>query len=108
MAKKKKSAEKKEEKTNKPKKLMTQGNSLGASGFTLGILSILFSGIFGIPMSILGFIFCIIQQKNKPTKIGKAGLILNAVGFILSILWFIYGPSILNNFQDQLQNFPSS
>ncbi len=89
------------------KEMKIKGNSLGSSGFTLGLLSILFTGLFGIPMSIVGFIFCFIQQKNKPSKLGKAGLILSVIGFILSIVWIAYLAPI---FSDYLQNgvFPTS
>ena len=66
------------------------GNSLGASGFTLGILSILSLGVSGVVMAVLGFVFCFVQQKSKPTKLGKVGLILNAVGFALSLLFIFY------------------
>lgn len=82
-----------------------KGDSLGASGFTLGILSIITLGIFGILMSILGFIFCFFQQKNKPTKLGKAGLILNIIGFALSLLWIFYLGPMLNNW---IQQFPTA
>ena len=81
-------AEKKEEKKIKESRI--NGNSLGASGFTLGILSILSFGIIGMIMSIIGFIFCFIQQKKKPTKLGRAGLIINVAGFILSLVYIIY------------------
>ncbi len=73
-----------------------KGNSLGASGFTLGILSILSVGIFGAVMSLTGFAFCFIQQKKKSAKLAKAGLILNIIGFALSLLWIFYlGPIVL-------------
>ncbi len=75
------------------KESKVKGNSLGASGFTLGIVSILSIGIVGLISSVLGFIFCLVQQKKKPTKLARAGLILNVAGFILSLLWiFILGP----------------
>ena len=70
-----------------------KGNSLGASGFTLGIASIVFCGLFGVVMSITGFVFCLVQQKKKPTKLAKVGLIINVVGLVLSIVWILYlGP----------------
>jgi vacuolar-type H+-ATPase subunit I/STV1 len=85
---------------------LIKGNSLGASGFTLGILSILSVGIFGIIMSVIGFAFCFIQQKKKPTKLGKAGLILNIAGFVLSIFWVFYlGPIVLAKINAQ---FPTA
>jgi len=89
------------------KELKIKGNSLGASGFTLGILSIVSLGIFGVAMSIPGFIFCFIQQKNKPTKLGKAGLILNIIGFILSIVWIFYFAPMVSEWL-QLNSFPSA
>jgi len=67
-----------------------KGNSLGASGFTLGIVAILSMGWFGVVISAIGFALCLIQQKNKSTKLGKIGIILNVLGFILSIIWVIY------------------
>jgi hypothetical protein len=61
------------------------GESLGISGFTLSVLSIVLIGSSGIALSILSFIFCYIQQKKNPTRIGKSGLILSIIGFILNI-----------------------
>ncbi len=63
---------------------------LGISGFTLGVLSIIFAGYIGLFISIIGFIFCLVQQKKNKTTLGKAGLILNAVGFILSLIIIFY------------------
>lgn len=79
---------KKEAKENKNKESMVKGNSFGASGFTLGILSILGLSyiIVNMAISIAGFIFCLVQQIKKPTKLGKAGLILNVVGFIINLV----------------------
>jgi predicted small integral membrane protein len=72
-----------------------KGDSLGASGFTLGVLSIISLGVMGIVLSVAGFIFCLFQQLNKPTKISKAGLVLNIIGFVLSILWLlVFGPAL--------------
>ena len=68
------------------KKNKIEGNSLGASGFTLGIISLLSWGIFGVLASFVGFLFCFVQQRNKKTKLGKAGLIINAIAFIFSWL----------------------
>lgn len=68
---------------------LVKSHSFGASGFTLGILSIVQAGPFGIIFSIVGFIFCLIQQLKKPTKLGKAGIILNIIGLILSIVYLI-------------------
>lgn len=62
------------------------GESLGLSGFTLGVLSIVFLGLNGILISIISFIFCAVQQKKNPTKIGKVGLILSVIGFTLNVL----------------------
>ncbi|MEK6875614.1 MAG: hypothetical protein AABX30_02930 [Nanoarchaeota archaeon] len=65
------------------------GEGLGISGMTLGVLSIVFTGLYGVLISIIGFIFCKIQQKKNKTKIGKVGLYLNAIGFILGIIFII-------------------
>jgi hypothetical protein len=69
---------------------IVKNNSFGASGFTLGIVSILSLGIIGIVMSAVGFFFCLMQQTKKPTKLGKAGLIICIAGLVLSIVWIIY------------------
>lgn len=61
------------------------GESLGLSGFTLSVLGILLLGSNGILISLIGFIFCAIQQKKNPNKIGKAGLILGIIGVVLNI-----------------------
>ena len=74
---------------------MIKGNSLGASGFTIGIVGVLSLGIVGAVLCVIGFLFCLIQQMKKPTKLGMAGLIVNIIGFILSITWVVYlGPII--------------
>lgn len=84
--------QKKEEKSKVSK---VQANSFGASGFTLGIVALVFLGLFGVLFSIIGFVFCFIQQKNKKTKLGKAGLIINGLALVLSILWvFVIAPIV--------------
>jgi hypothetical protein len=83
-----------------------KGESLGASGFTLGILSIISAGGYlGILFSMIGFVFCLIQQKNKPTKLGKAGLIINLIGFVGGILVMIFVTPLLVKY---MSTFPSS
>jgi hypothetical protein len=62
---------------------------LGISGFTLGVMSIAFAGIYGLLPGILGLIFCIVQQKSHKTKLGKIGIILNIIGLFLSIILFL-------------------
>lgn len=99
-------AEKKEEKNKESK---VKGNSFGASGFTLGVISVLSFGLIGTVMSIVGFIFCLIQQKHKPTKLGKAGLILNIVGFVLSIIYLVYFAPLLAQYLQNLNaSFPKA
>ncbi|VVB79023.1 Uncharacterised protein [uncultured archaeon] len=73
-----------------------KGNSLGASGFTLAIVGIVSLGLTGIVCSILGFIFCLIQQRRKPTKLAKAGIILSIIAFILSIVFLVYLIPLIN------------
>ena len=80
---------------------------LGISGFTLGILSIVFAGLLGLVISIVGFIFCFFQQKNHPNKLAKAGIILNIIGFILSIILIIISFFILYPMVNQ-GSFPVS
>ena len=103
----KKKVDKKEE-TKKEKKF---GESFGISGFTLGILSIIFAflvPLFGILFALVGATLCIIQQKKNPTKKGKTGLILNIIGLILGIaLWIITITILYPLIEDQLTNFPA-
>ena len=73
----------------KTKESKIQGNSMGASGFTLGILAVISLGLFGVIYSLVGFVFCLIQQKHKKTKLGKAGLAINVIAFILSWVWIL-------------------
>ena len=67
------------------------GDALGVSGFTLGVLSIIFAGWVGLMVAIVGAIFCLVQQKKSKLRIAKLGLILNGIGFIVSLLFiFLY------------------
>ncbi|MDP2628458.1 MAG: hypothetical protein Q8P15_01015 [Nanoarchaeota archaeon] len=66
------------------------GEALGISGFTLamaGMFGLILMGPFSLPIFIVGFIFCWIQQKRKSTKLGKSGLIINGLGIIASLIW---------------------
>lgn len=83
----------------------------GISGFTLGIVSlvlVIFTPFAGVLTSVVGFTFCILQQKKKPTKFGKRGIIINIIGLVINILWwiliikFVY-PYLLEKLQG---NFP--
>jgi hypothetical protein len=77
----------KEKKVREKGESKVKGNSFGASGFTLAVLSIIsIGGYFGVLFSMAGFVFCLVQQRNKPTKLGKAGLILSVIGFIGGLL----------------------
>lgn len=67
---------------------------LGISGFTLGVLAIIFSGWIGLIISIIGFSFSIVQQKRHKTKMGKTGIILNVTAAVLSIVVIILYPKI--------------
>jgi len=82
MAKKKKSVE---------EILPRSKEGLGISGFTLGVLSIILAGQFGlgIILSIVGFAFCMVQQKKSPIRLAKVGIILNIIGFALSIILLV-------------------
>ncbi|MCK4647626.1 hypothetical protein KAT24_01710 [Candidatus Pacearchaeota archaeon] len=71
------------------------GNGLGTSGFTLGVLSIIFAGWMGIIIAVVGGIFCFVQQKNKKMRISKVGLILNVVGFIVSVLFVVLYSTVI-------------
>ena len=66
-----------------------KGEGLGISGFTLGIMGIIFAGWIGLIIAIVGFIFCAIQQKQNKTGLAKAGIILNIVGFVISVAFLI-------------------
>ncbi|MGD9276717.1 MAG: hypothetical protein PVJ67_06085 [Candidatus Pacearchaeota archaeon] len=71
----------------KDKKNLSEG--LGISGFTLAVIGIIFTGYLGIVMSIIGIIFCYIQQKKNPNKLAKAGIIIGIIGIVLSIVYLI-------------------
>lgn len=62
------------------------GEGLGIAGFTLSILGILLAGVNGILLSIISFVFCMIQQKKNPHKLAKVGLIISVIAFILNIV----------------------
>jgi hypothetical protein len=59
---------------------------LGISGFTLGVLGIIFAGWIGLMICLIGLIFSVIQQKRHKTKTAKVGIILNIIGIFLSII----------------------
>ena len=71
------------------------GEGLGISGFTLGVLSIVFAGWMGILVAVIGGIFCLSQKKKKETKMAKVGLILNIIGLIVSILFIVLYATVL-------------
>ncbi len=77
-------------KESKEKEFKIKGDSIGASGFTLGVIGVISLGWFGLLISIVGFVFCFLQQRSKKTKLGKVGLILNLIGFVLSIVWIVW------------------
>jgi hypothetical protein len=79
-----------EKKGKEAKESKIKGNSLGASGFTLGILGIISLSLIGAIMSLIGLIFCFIQQKKKPTKLGKAGLIIGILGLVINSAYLIW------------------
>jgi len=83
------------------------GEGIGITGFTLGVLSIIFAGWIGVILGIVGFIFCYAQQKKNPTKLGKVGMILNAIGFVASIIFLIvYVKYLAPLIQQQASQFP--
>lgn len=75
---------------------------LGTSGFTLGVLGIVFSGWIGLIISIIGFMFCFVHQKRHKNKMGKIGLILNIIGIILSIAFIILSYTVLGPLLSQV------
>jgi len=83
------------------------GEGLGNSGFTLGVLSLIFTGFAGVIIGIVGIIFSKIQQKNNPTKLGRIGFILNLIGIILGIVFmFAYYAYILPAIQQLMSSIP--
>lgn len=71
------------------KKESEMSEALGISGFTLGVMGIIFLGFNGLITSLTGLIFCLIQQKKHKTKFGKTGVILGIIGIILNIAGII-------------------
>jgi hypothetical protein len=88
-------------KKRESKTLSSSKEGLGISGFILGILSIALIGSGGILLSVVGFVFCLVQQKNNPMKLAKIGIILNIIGFVLSvailILAIVFAPLLAQN-----------
>jgi vacuolar-type H+-ATPase subunit I/STV1 len=83
-----------------------RGVGLGISGFTLGIVSLailLFNPFLGILASVIGLVFCIIQQRKKPTKLGKAGLIINIAGLVLNIVVFYLYITVISDYLAALE-----
>ncbi len=71
------------------KELPDTKEGLGISGFILGVLSIVLAGSGGLALSIVGFIFCRVQQKKSPMRLAKIGTILNIIGFVLSVILLV-------------------
>ena len=85
------------------------GEGFCISGFTLGVaglVALIFSPLLAIAYSVVGLIFCLIQQKNKKTKLGKIGIVVNIIGIIFSIVWLIILVKYIIPLLEQ-QNFPS-
>ena len=83
------------------------GEGLGIAGFTLGVLSISLAGGLGIFISIVGFTFCMIQQKKNPKKLAKAGIILNIIGFIVGIIFLVFYVNYIVPLMQQAGTFPA-
>ncbi len=79
---------------------------LGISGFTLGVLGLILSGWVGLIISIVGAIFCFIQQKRHKTSLGKVGFIVNVIGIILSLAVIILYSTVLEPLLNN--SFPSA
>jgi len=89
------------------KKESKNSEAYGIIGLTLGILSIVYLASNGIILSIIGFVFSVVQQKRNPTKFGKTGMILNVIGFVLGIVFIIVALVYLKPlFENQFPNFP--
>lgn len=80
----------------------SMGDGLGISGFTLGVLSIIFAGWTGVLVSVIGGAFCYAQQKKKKVRIGKVGLILNIIGLGLSIIFIWLASTVLAPLLEEL------
>jgi asparagine N-glycosylation enzyme membrane subunit Stt3 len=97
---------KKEKKVKEESESKSKGEALGVAGFTLGILSIIFlGGYVGLIFSLVGFIFCFIQQKKRKTKLGKIGIIINLIGFFAGIIVMIFVTPLLVKY---IQSFPTA
>lgn len=112
MAKKKKSVEKKEKKKEVSGK-KRDDEKLGNAGYIIGILSIILgvvvAPIIGIILGIIGFSFCMIQQKRKPTRKAKLGIRLNIIGFVISVLlWIVVIQIVFPMMEGKLNSFPVS
>jgi hypothetical protein len=94
------------EKKVEKKKYTEEG--IGISGFTLGILSLLFAGGAGVVISIVGFFLCLYQQKKNPTSLGKIGIILNIIGFIFGIIFIIISINYLMPLVQEMASFPTA
>ena len=75
---------------------------LGIAGFVLGVLSIALAASAGVVLSIVGFIFCMIQQKKSPMKLAKVGIILNIIGFVLSVTLIVLAIVLAPLLQERL------
>jgi uncharacterized membrane protein len=79
-----------------------EGDGFGISGFTLGVIGIVFAGTYGLVLAVVGLIFCYIQQKKHKTKFGRVGKNLNIIGIVLSILVILFSIFILPGINEKL------
>ena len=84
------------------KELPSTKEGLGISGFVLGVLSIALAGSGGFILAIIGFIFCVTQQKKSPMRLARIGIILNIIGFVLSVALLILTIFLYPLLQDSL------
>jgi hypothetical protein len=82
-----------------------KSEGLGISGFTLGVMGIILSGWIGLITSLVGLMFCIIQQRKHKTRFGKIGFILNLISIALSIAFLVLYSTVIGPLLNQ---FPSA
>ncbi|MBQ2253056.1 MAG: DUF4190 domain-containing protein [Clostridia bacterium] len=86
-----------------------KGRGLAVTAMVLGICSVVFAGVIGILLAIIGLVFSIVAMKKcKGPDSGRGmaitGLVCSIVGFFVSVLAILYFVWLFSAFSDLAEN----